>query len=239
MEPPDAQDHYTERLVLLPNLSIYYEQRDLQPVALSRAQLGLRATATVYWCGQSLYKYLPQFDFVFPRIAQAVADCQFVFIQYPKGAYVTDMFRKRLDRAFAAFELRASDFCVFLPNLDTRRFVATIGHCDIVLDSIGWSGCNSTLESLQHDLPIVAMKGSLMRGCHSTAILTMMGLKETITDTVENYIATAIRLARDKSWRMAIKKRISEQKHRVYSDTKCISGLEEFLDKVVRGETVE
>jgi predicted O-linked N-acetylglucosamine transferase (SPINDLY family) len=239
MEPPDAQDHYTERLVLLPNLSIYYEQRDLQPVALSRAQLGLPATALLYWCGQSLYKYLPQFDFVFPHIAQAVGDCKFVFIQYPKGAYVTDMFRKRLDRAFAAFELRASDFCVFLPFLDARWFATTIGHCDIVLDSVGWSGCNSTLESLQHDLPIVTMKGSLMRGRHSMAILTMMGIEETITDTVDNYVATAIRLARDKSWRMTIKKRISEQKHRVYSDTKCISALEEFLDKTVRGETVE
>ena len=54
MEPPDGQDHYTERLVRLPNLSIYYEPIDLQPVALDRADLGLRSTATVYWCGQSL-----------------------------------------------------------------------------------------------------------------------------------------------------------------------------------------
>ena len=36
---------------------------------MSRDELGLRPDAIVYWCGQSLFKYLPQFDNVFPRIA--------------------------------------------------------------------------------------------------------------------------------------------------------------------------
>src|SRR5262249_23584230 len=154
----------------------YYEPFNPGPVALSRADLGLRSTATVYWCGQSLYKYLPQFDQVFPRIARDVGDCQFVFIEYHTGAHVTDLFRKRLDQAFAAFGLRAVDHCIFLPRRDARWFMAAIGQCDIVLDSIGWSGCNSTLESLHHDLPIVTMTGSLMRGRHSMAILKMMGI---------------------------------------------------------------
>ena len=56
MEPPDAQDHYTERLVRLPNLSIYYEPLDEPTGSLSRTDLGLRPTATIYWCGQLLYK---------------------------------------------------------------------------------------------------------------------------------------------------------------------------------------
>jgi protein O-GlcNAc transferase len=49
----------------------------------------------------------------------------------------------------------ASDYCVLLPRLDFEKFSTAMGCCDIVLDSIGWSGCNSTLESLAHDLPIV------------------------------------------------------------------------------------
>src|SRR5664279_927295 len=82
MEPPDAQDHYTERLVRLPNLSVYCEPIDPPPASIARQDLGLRSTAMVYWCGQALYKYLPQFDEVFPRIVRAVGDCQFAFIQY-------------------------------------------------------------------------------------------------------------------------------------------------------------
>ncbi len=235
MEPPEAQGHYTERLVRLPNLSIYYEPLDLQPVALSRADLGLRSTATIYWCGQSLFKYLPQFDQIFPRIAREVGDCQFTFIQFQTGGYVTDLFRKRLDDAFAALGLRAADYCVFLPRReDEHWFVAAVGQCDITLDSIGWSGGNSTLESLHHSLPIVTMAAPLMRGRHSMAILKMLGVEETITETVDDYVSTAIRLARDVPWRMAVKRRLSENKGRVYRDTTCVSALQEFLISVAR-----
>ena len=237
MEPHGAQEHYTERLVCLPNLSIYYEPVDLRPVSLSRADLGLSSTATIYWSGQSLFKYLPQFDEVFPRIAREVGDCQFVFIQFQQGTYLNELFSQRLDKAFAAFGLSATDYCIMLPRLDFRRFVAAIGQCDIVLDSIGWSGCNSTLESLQHNLPIVTMTGSLMRGRHTAAILKMMGVTETIASTIDEYVSTAIHLARDVPRRMAVKNKISENKHRVYRDTTCISALEDFLIRTTRGES--
>src|SRR5450755_3965716 len=69
MEPADAADHYCERLVRLPNLSIHYEPSDIAPDGIDRMQLGLRAGAVGFWCGQSLPKYMPQFDEVFARIA--------------------------------------------------------------------------------------------------------------------------------------------------------------------------
>jgi len=234
MEPPDGQDHYSERLVRLPNLSIYYEPIGSRSAPVARADLGLRPAATAYWCGQSLFKYLPQFDQVFPRIAQQVGDCQFAFIEYQKGSAVTDQFRERLARAFAAHGLRAADHCVFLPRLDHPRFVAAIGCCDIVLDSIGWSGANSTLESLSSDLPIVTMTAPFMRGRHSMAILEMMGVTDTIAPTVDDYVSTAVRLARDDAWRAAVKRNIAANKNRVYRDRSCISALAAFFDRVTR-----
>jgi predicted O-linked N-acetylglucosamine transferase (SPINDLY family) len=234
MEPPAGQDHYSERLIRLPNLSIYYEPLDTRPVPVERPDFGLRPMASVFWCGQSLFKYLPQFDRVFPDIARGAGDCQFVFIEHPGSAHINDMFRARLDRAFSAFGLSATDYCVLLPRLDQDRFVAAIGQSDIVLDSIGWSGGNSTLETLVHDLPIVTMTGPLMRGRHSMAILRMLAVTETITETIDDYVSTAVRLARDVQWRMAIKTRISENKHRLYRDRTCISALEEFLNGAAR-----
>jgi predicted O-linked N-acetylglucosamine transferase (SPINDLY family) len=234
MEPPEGQIHYTERLVRLPNLSVYCEPTVPPQTRFDRKDFGLSSTATVYWCGQSVYKYLPQFDEVFPRIAREAGDCQFVFIQYPLGTYITGLFRQRLNRAFGQFGLRSEDYCVFLPRLDQQDFVAATGQCDIFLDSIGWSGCNSTLECLPYDLPIVTMAGQFMRGRHSTAILKMMGIPETIAETTDDYVATAVRLARDVAWRMGIKRRVSENKHRLYRDRTCISALEEFLIGIAR-----
>jgi len=234
MEPPDGDRHYTERLVRLPNLSIWYEPPVLPPVTLTRPDLGFRPGATVCWCAQSLFKYLPQFDPVFPRIAREAGDCQFAFIGYPRGEGVTADFRDRLGQAFAAHGLSAEAFCVFLPPLAPARFVAAIGLCDMVLDSIGWSGCNSTLESLAHDLPVVTLPGPLMRGRHGLAILTRMGVTETVATDPDHYVALAVRLARDPTWRQAISRRIGAGKHRLYRDRAAIEGLETILEDAAR-----
>jgi predicted O-linked N-acetylglucosamine transferase (SPINDLY family) len=228
MEPADAQDHYTERLVRLPNLSFHYEPPELGDDAVARTDIGMRPSGIAFWCGQSLYKYLPQYDEVFPRIATAVPGCQFVFIGHHVFE-ITELFRRRLEQAFAARELAAAEHCVFLPRLDERRFGAAIGACDVILDSIGWSGCNSTFESLHHHLPIVTMPGAFMRGRHTTAILRMMGVTETIADTVDAYIATATRLATDASWRAEITARMAANRAAVYRDRACITALEAFL----------
>jgi protein O-GlcNAc transferase len=234
MEPPDGQQHYTERLVRLPNLGTWYAPGDWPAIPLARPALGLRATATVYWSAQALHKYLPQFDAVFPRIALAVGDCQFVFIAFAKSRLVTDLFRQRLDRAFATFGLDAAAHCVILPSLPPERFVAAIGQCDIVLDTIGWSGGKSSLESLTYDRPIVTLAGRFMRGRHTAAMLRLMAVSDTIADTVDDYVAIAARLARDTAWRAAIGQRIAASKHRLYRDRAYIIALQEFLARAVR-----
>src|SRR5262249_32184949 len=160
---------YTERLVRLPNLSIYCEPVEAPPIAITRQDLGMRATAVAFWCGQSLFKYLPQFDEVFPRIALGAGDCQFIFIHFQRGPHITELFRQRLAGAFARFGLKAEDYCVFLPRLNQETFIAAAGQCDVYLDSIDFSSTNSTLESLPYNLPIVTLTGTLMRGRINTA----------------------------------------------------------------------
>jgi predicted O-linked N-acetylglucosamine transferase (SPINDLY family) len=234
MEPAGADAHYTEKLVRLPNLSIYYEPVATEPLLISRAELGLRDEAAVFWCGQSLYKYLPQYDDVFARIAREAGNCQFVFIRHNGGPPVNDLFQRRLERAFAAHGLNADDHCVHLSRLNQSKFVAAIGRCDVFLDSVGWSGCNSALESLAHNLPIVTLRGALMRGLHSAAILEMMGVTDTIAAGIDDYVAIAAALARDPERRRALSRRVAERKDRLYRDRSCIVALEDFLDATAR-----
>jgi predicted O-linked N-acetylglucosamine transferase (SPINDLY family) len=234
MEPDGAEAHYSEKLVRLPNLSIYYEPVDIAPTKLDRKTLGLRDDAVVYWCAQSLPKYLPQYDETFARIAAEVGACQFSFIEFAGGERVTELFKERLDRAFRAAGLRAGDHCVFLPRLAPERFAAAIGQCDVVLDSIGWSGCNSILESLAHDVPVVTFAGEMMRGRHAAAILQMMGIGETTACSVDELVSIASRLGRDAALRGEVSSRIAQHKHRLYRDLSCIAGLESFLERAVR-----
>ena len=235
MEPDNGAEHYTERLVRLPNISIHYEPTETTPVSIDRAELGLRPDAVLYWSAQSLFKYHPQYDDVFARIAREVGNCQIVFLAHQDDQRVTDMFHRRLKVAFARYRLDADHHCAILPRLDYDRFIAATGLCDVVLDSLGWSGGTTTLETLTHDLPIVTWPGPLMRGRHSAGFLKVMGVTETIAATVDDYVAIAARLARDAAWRMEIRRRIAGAKHRLFRDHTCISALEDFLESAVRG----
>jgi protein O-GlcNAc transferase len=235
-EPPDGAEHYSEKLVKLPNIAFHYEPLKLDTVILNRQELGLRPSATVYWCAQSLFKYLPQYDDVFPRIAKEAGDCQFVFIRH-MGQGVTELFERRLEAAFAAHGLKSTDHCVFLKPMSMSRFAAASAQCDVMLDSIGWSGGNTTLEALAQDLPVVTFEGDLMRGRVSAGMLRMMGMAETVAGTIDDYVSLAIRIAQDPEWRADLKMRVIRDRERLYRDRTCIAALEEFLERAARNGT--
>jgi predicted O-linked N-acetylglucosamine transferase (SPINDLY family) len=159
------------------------------------------------------------------------------FIEFGGGRVVTELFQTRLVRAFEAVGLDAREHCVFLPRLAPDRFTAAMGQCDVVLDSIGWSGCNSILESLVHNIPIVTLTGEMMRGRHAAAIMAMIDIHETTAQTIDDYVAIAGSLGRDSVKRSELSARIGNNKHRIYRDRRCITALEAFLDSAVRGIT--
>jgi protein O-GlcNAc transferase len=231
MEPPEADNYYTEQLIRLPNLSIYYMPQTNPAVSVSRDTFGLRPKSTLYLCCQVVNKYLPQYDEIYPRIAKYIDDCQFLFISSSKSALVTEQFRSRLTKVFTSFGLDVSNYVTFLPHLDTKKYYAINALSDIYLDSIGWAGCNTTFEAIACNLPIVTLPGKFMRGRHSTAILAMMGLTETVADSLDTYIEIAVRLGKDPEWRKHISRQIAENKHNIYRDMKCIAALEKFLER--------
>ena len=133
--------------------------------------------------------------------------------------------------------MNAADHCVFLPRMDQARFVAAMRQCDIFLDSLEWSGCTTSLECLQHDLPMVTMAGAMMRGRHTAAFLKMMDVIDVIAGSIDDYVSIATRLGQDAAWRADVKRRISANKHRIYRDRACIAGLEHFMERAARDQS--
>jgi protein O-GlcNAc transferase len=201
----------------------------------ARAALGLREDAVVFWCGQSPPKYLPRWDAVWPRIAKAAGACQFVFISLPQASAAERVFRARLAQAFAAAGLDADQYCVFLPRMSEEAFSAAVGAADVFLDSVEWSGCNSTLEAIAHDLPVVTWPHGLMRGRHSAAILQAMDAAQTVARDLDDYVAIAARLAADAGWRAQVRAQVAERKARLWRDDAGVRALEDVLEQAVRG----
>ena len=234
MEGANAQDYYTETLIRLPNLSVHLDP--IAPVKERnvRGRIGVAQGATAFWCGQSFYKFLPRNDWVFPKIARAVGPCKFVFVQHHKSVHANDDFKARLRRAFAQEGRDADDYCIYLPQQEQEEFIAATGASDVYLDSLDWSGFNSALEAIANDLPIVTLPRDTLRSRHAVALLKMMDVGETVAATPEDYVALAVRLAKDPTWRAEVRAKIARNKHRLYGDKRAVVGLERFMEIAAR-----
>jgi protein O-GlcNAc transferase len=234
MEPEDGQEHYTEELIRLPYSSIYYVPLQFKPRPIEKSRLGIEKDQTMFWCCQSLYKYLPQYDIVYPRIADRTKRCRFVFIADPSSSAIASVFRLRLRDAFAQFQMNYEDYCVFVPFVDAEGFMGMTAIADVFLDSISWNGCNSSFEAIAYDVPIVTLPVNTMRGRHSIAHLKMLGLEELIASSVDDYVQRAVRLAQDPEYRRQIAAKIAANKHKLYRDPAPIRALEDFILAKVR-----
>ena len=234
MEPVNGDEHYSEKLVRLPNIAFAISRPEFPEISKQRSDFGLREDALIYWCCQSLFKYLPQHDYIFPSIAHQNHQCQFVFIESDHSSVVTDSFKVRIQKAFMEFDLDYKQYCIFLPRLNKKEFILVTQLADIFLDCLSWSGGFTTRDAISCGLPVVTCPGQLMRARHSDGILQMLGITETIAQTESEYIQIAIRLGLDSEWRKSIKEKIITNSHRIFEDQECITALETFFLEAVQ-----
>ncbi len=233
MEPENAQEHYSEQLIRLPNLGFNYSKPIIPDATKSRSDFKLRDDAIVYLSCQSLSKYLPRYDYVFPAIAQRVPSAQFAFVASHKSPHITEQFQQRLQQAFAQFGLKMDDYCVIVPRQTAIGYLNLMRVSDIFLDTFSYSGGLTTLDAIACDLPVVTCPGELMRGRQSYAFLKILGITETVAENEAEYIEIAARLGLSSAWRDSIIQQMKQGHSSLYDDQTCIAAIEEFYQRVV------
>jgi predicted O-linked N-acetylglucosamine transferase (SPINDLY family) len=227
MEPENAQEHYSEKLIRFPNIGVSYPKPYIPPLIKTRSDFPLRDDAIIYLCCQAPFKYLPQYDWILVEIARRVPQSQFVFL---RGG----LLQQRLSCAFAKVGLKSEDYCLFLSIPERLDYLMINLLSDIYLDTLSWSGGNTTLEAIACNLPIVTCPGEFMRGRHSYSFLKMIDVTETIAQTEVEYVEIAVRLGLEPAWRQEIAERMYERHDRLYDDKTCVAGLEAFYKQVVQ-----
>jgi protein O-GlcNAc transferase len=228
MEPGDAQDHYTEKLVRMPNLALYLDETEDAQASASAQSFGLPEGRVLYGCLQSLFKYLPRYDEILPRIALEVPEALFVFLE-GKPSYMTTVMRARLDKAFAAHGLDAGRHVTFLERQKPADFDRLMQVMDVCIDSVGWSGGNTTLKNIAFGAPLATLPGNFMRGRHSSAMFRMIGAEEMIAASLDDYVAKLVLLGRQKAYRRHCRDLFMEGRHRLYRDGSFIRAFDDFL----------
>src|ERR1022692_1973193 len=76
LEPPDAQNNYTEQLICLPHLGCHYHPAQVTSAAPDFASLGININVPLLLCPGTPFKYAPQHDHVLVEIARKLGSCQ-------------------------------------------------------------------------------------------------------------------------------------------------------------------
>jgi CRISPR-associated protein Csy1 len=205
MEPDDAAAHYTERLLPLPGLGTRYLSPEI-PAPASRAAIGLPRDGALVLVPQSLFKLHPDNDSVFVDLARRDSKASLVFFSGAEDG-AQRAFSERLGKAFRSAGETLADRAVFLPTRSRADYLRVNLACDVMLDSLHWSGGNTSLDALHCGLPIVTSPGRYMRGRQSMAMLRHLGCPELIIEPAQ-LAAYALDIAHDRSRRDALAGRI-------------------------------
>lgn len=214
MEPADGQAHYSEDLVGLPGLGVSYAMPETGP-AFERERLRLPADARLYVCPQSLFKIHPAMDAIFARILAADPRGAVVFFQATARG-VTERFAARMQRALAAHGVAPGSQLKFLPRMNAAAFRRVLAAADVVVDTVHWSGGNTSLDAIAAGAPVVTLPGRFMRGRQTAAMLAMMDLEELVAASAEDLAALAVAVARDRERNRELRRRIGERRGEIF-----------------------
>ncbi|MBK1675872.1 hypothetical protein CKO38_04120, partial [Rhodospirillum rubrum] len=233
MEPEGGEAAYSERLVRLPGLSIRYspafsvDDRE-EARRETRAALGLDEATPLLLSLQTHPKYAPADDALLAAIAARLPEARFALIdsRFPIPGTIL---RQRLDDAFRAQGVDPEGRILMRPPMPLEAYRRLNLAGDLFLDTPAWSGGNTTFEAIHCGLPILTLPGTTLWARHSAAILTALGIDETIARDREDYVDLAERLIGDPTWRAGLVARATAAKNALFTDRRPGAALSDVL----------
>jgi predicted O-linked N-acetylglucosamine transferase (SPINDLY family) len=116
------------------------------------------------------------------------------------------------------------------PQVAHDDYLAVCAACDAMLDSVRWSGGNTSLDAIACALPVVTLPGRYMRSRQSAAMLAQVGLPELVARDEADYVAIAARLASDRDWRDEVSRRIDLGADRLFDDPAPVEAFAAALE---------
>jgi protein O-GlcNAc transferase len=232
-EPANAQEHYSERLVLLPHLG-----NRIQPLTLTSSDPGFAALnidlqRPILVCPGTPFKYQPEHDHTFADIARKIPDAQLVFFR-PSITALANLLEARVTKQFEAAGLNVKDHVRFIRWLNFHEFHCLLRHATVLLDTIGFSGYNTAVQAMECGLPLVTREGRFLRGRLASAVLRRMKLTELIAQDKSEYVTLVAKLVTDGDYIAYIRHEIQQRRSVLFDDQSAMSPFQEFLESTAR-----
>ena len=229
-EPANAQQHYSESLIRLPRFAVNYSRpdvsRSLSPSTFATSQRPLLL------CAQPLFKILPSFDRLLARIAREMPGCRLAFLAslWPG---VNDAFISRIGAALRTAGVDPSQTLQMLPIMPYEEYLGALAAADVVLDTTGFSGGNSSFDAIAVNAPLVTHRGSMLRGRQTAAMLDIIGLADLAGASEDDYVSNAIGLASNQDRQREVRGQMAAGSAALFNDDGAVGALEHELMRLI------
>lgn len=227
-EIDNAQDHYTEELVLITKDIIweYYTPRNSNGISMisgkkwdnfKRQDLkflpnDIDFDKNWYFCAQATFKLNYMFDDILNGILQKDDNAIIFLIENDSQLYnLKSLFIKRLKKKNIDVNR-----IIFLRRLSHNDMMSLYNNIDVVLDSFFFGGDTTTREAFECGSPIITLPYKYL-GCRWTqAYYKFIGVTELIAKDIENYIELAVSVGTNKVYSSQLKKKIKDNSHKLF-----------------------
>lgn len=217
-EPEQAEQHYTEKLILLDTLLKPAEQLPQKGIYTTRKDFELPTKQRIYCCPQHLGKLHPDYDATLAEILRRDLNSILLLVVWPSPSDAEKLLQ-RLQTVMPDVVDRVK----ILPHQTRANYHQLLQLVDVLLDPYYFCGVNTTYDALALHRAVVTLPGEFQRGRFTLGCMQKMGVLTCVAKSEQEYVDKAIQLATDAAFRQAVERQIAAATPALFGDNHKIA----------------
>jgi predicted O-linked N-acetylglucosamine transferase (SPINDLY family) len=207
--PVDHQSFYSEQIVRLPECFLANDsQRAIAEHVPSRLEAGLPEHGFVFCCFNNTVKLQPGMFDIWMRLLQAVEGS----VLWLSPRYVGAQRNLLLEAQARGVDPSRLVFAQRVPKIEDH--LARHRLADLFLDTLPYNAHATAGDALWAGLPVLTCRGKTYGARVAASLLQAVGLPELVTETLADYEALGLQLARDAALLGGLRQRLEQNRAR-------------------------
>ena len=227
LEPEEADQHYTERLIRLkgtPLSNISLPDLFIEPNAFNLPQ-----NQNIYLCPVKLSDLHQEMYALFASILQANPE-GLIFILSSGNESLDDRFQKFFDSNFPDYSPRLQ----VLRPMPEYTLLSLMRCVDLVLDPIYQGIQEKSWQYILLGTPILTCSGDYASGRYISSLYKQIALDDSIAKDPSDYVLKAIELVKNRAFKAGFSQHVERQRKRLFKYQDYIHDLGAFVDQTLQ-----
>ena len=244
-EVENAQEHYTEELVLLPKnvmWEVYVPRSNDSRVSMltgnpwghvTRSDLKetlgpIDVDSNWYFSAQAVFKFNYKFDMILKQIQEKDPNSSIILIRNNGQLDAMNGFLKeRMEKN--GIDLKR---VIFVDKMPHHTMMALYNNVDVVLDSYFFGGDTTSREAFEVGAPVITLPHKYLGSRWTAAYYKHIGITDLIAQNMEDYVRLAVHVAGNKKFSAELRQKIQENSAKLFHSKEASLAWEKVFKDV-------